>query len=490
MSFDFFKKKLNHFSIFATIITSEISYGIFRTTLAMPAINMQAAARQIRTIKAKNAIEKVLQKQLMKRNGGFCFSEQTSSDTTLMRSDLFKSSQIQQAKDLDALQHGFSSLFPNQTNFGNHIAESFANDRTLFNVLAIALTQSGKTGSMLSVIHNCVKQFNTPLDHCFVITGYSSKLWIEQTKERMPKQMHGNIFHRNTLKKFVQKCMHKKNVLIITDETHIASLHAQALHKAFKQLSIFDLKHLYDSDIKLVHFTATPDGIAANLSKWKFGHKTCIMTPPSTYISPFQLLDQNRVLQAKDLCGFDKDGTLKNADVYENIKEILIHIDLNSPKYHLIRTQNGKLHQQTIRNFEQVFADYDFDFRSETAIPSLDDLMGILPRKHTFIFIKEKLRCAKTVIKTHLGVLYERHVKIFNDSAVVQGFVGRLTGFHDNTSSVVFSNIPSIQKYRLFWQNHFSYNTSLYHEQQIPKWNSISTLRNPPHAKISAFFHF
>ena len=282
----------------------------------------------------------------------------------------------------------------------------------------------------------------------------------------------------------------KKNVLIITDETHIASLHAQAIHKAFKQLSIFQANHVYNADIKLVNFTATPDGIAANLSKWKFGHKTCIMNPPSNYISPFHLLDQGRVIQAKDLCGFDKDGTLKNADVYENIKEILQHIRIDSPKYHLIRTQNGALHLQTISNFQKVFQGYDFDFRSETKIPSLDDLMNIAPEKHTFIFIKEKLRCAKTVIKTHLGVLYERHVKNFNDSAVLQGFVGRLTGFHDNSSSVVFSNIPSIHKYKLFWQQQFSYNAILYDDHKIPKWNSISTIHKPPHAKISAFFAF
>ena len=456
----------------------------------MTSINLQTAARKIRDIKAKNAIEKVLQKQLMKRNGGFCFSDHSSSEIRPIRADIFKSSQMQQAKDLNILQPSYSSLFPNQISFGNHIAQSFASDLSLFNILAIALTQSGKTGSMLSVIHNCVKLFNTPLDHCFIITGYSSKLWIQQTKERMPKQIHNNIFHRNTLHKFVQKCIHKKNVLIITDETHIASLHAQAIHKAFKQLSIFQANHVYNADIKLVNFTATPDGIAANLSKWKFGHKTCIMNPPSNYISPFHLLDQGRVIQAKDLCGFDKDGTLKNADVYENIKEILQHIRIDSPKYHLIRTQNGALHLQTISNFQKVFQGYDFDFRSETKIPSLDDLMNIAPEKHTFIFIKEKLRCAKTVIKTHLGVLYERHVKNFNDSAVLQGFVGRLTGFHDNSSSVVFSNIPSIHKYKLFWQQQFSYNAILYDDHKIPKWNSISTIHKPPHAKISAFFAF
>ena len=174
----------------------------------------------------------------------------------------------------------------------------------------------------------------------------------------------------------------------------------------------------------------------------------------------------------------------------ENIKEILQHISIHSPKYHLIRTHNGVLHQQTIRNFQHAFQDFDFHYRSETSIRSLDDLMKIIPAKHTFIFIKEKLRCAKTVHKEHLGVLYERHVRLFNDSAVIQGFVGRLTGFHSNSSSVVFSNIFSIQKYQSFWNNQFSYNANAYHLHIIPKWISLSTLRTQPHAKISTFFQF
>ena len=46
-------------------------------------------------------------------------------------------------------------VFQNQLDFGKNIADLFL-DRNTLHVLALALTQSGKTGSMLSVIQHCL----------------------------------------------------------------------------------------------------------------------------------------------------------------------------------------------------------------------------------------------------------------------------------------------------------------------------------------------
>ena len=66
-------------------------------------------------------------------------------------------------------------MFPNQIQFGKDIAQALTSD--IFTILAVALTQSGKTGSMLSLI----QQF--PHDHVFLITGLSSVEWMEQTTQ-------------------------------------------------------------------------------------------------------------------------------------------------------------------------------------------------------------------------------------------------------------------------------------------------------------------
>ena len=72
------------------------------------------------------------------------------------------------------------------------------------------------------------------------------------------------------------------------------------------------------------------------------------------------------------------------------------------------------------------------------------------PSVHTFIFIKQKLSCAKTIVHKHLGVLYERHVKSTSDNrtaTIVQGLAGRLTGYHENKTSVVFTDLEQIKIY-------------------------------------------
>ena len=78
-------------------------------------------------------------------------------------------------------------LFPNQINFGKKITKSFLN-KNIFMLLAIAPTQSGKTGSMISTIMYMCRnpRIALPKENVFIITGLSSKDWINQTKERFP----------------------------------------------------------------------------------------------------------------------------------------------------------------------------------------------------------------------------------------------------------------------------------------------------------------
>ena len=81
----------------------------------MTSINLQTAARKIRDIKAKNAIEKVLQKQLMKRNGGFCFSDHSSSEIRPIRADI--SSLLRCNRPRISISYSLPTLHSFQTKF-------------------------------------------------------------------------------------------------------------------------------------------------------------------------------------------------------------------------------------------------------------------------------------------------------------------------------------------------------------------------------------
>ena len=371
-----------------------------------------------------------------------------------------------------------SPLFPNQIHFGKMIMNHFMDVRK-FLVLAIAPTQSGKTGSMISTIMFMTREprINLPLDNIFVITGLSSRSWVEQTQDRFPLQLQNNIFHRNTLHKFVEKAKNKKNILIMVDETQYACLSNQAIHKAFHDVGLMDLNYIQENNVKILLVSATPDGCVYDLHKWdKQYYAIQYMSVPKNYVSIQHLLQNNQVQEYKDLCGYDKLTGKVNEEVYDHINEISKFLDDSNPKVHIIRTHTSLLHNITIENFKTVFKSKDYLFLSETKI-NMDKLLSRTPSKHTFIFIKEKLRCAQTIPKQHLGILYERFTSIPNDSTIIQGLAGRLTGYHSNKTAIIFTNIESIHKYIELLKNKFETKTHTFDknvQEKIMEKNSVS----------------
>jgi len=307
----------------------------------------------------------------------------------------------------------FPDLFDNQHDFGKRISERFI-DRSIHTVLAVAPTQSGKTGSMLATIKYFLESpsLSLPFQNIFIITGHSSTEWTQQTKQRFPIQFRDNIFHRNQLKSFVHKVKTLRNVLIFIDESHIAARKHQSVQAALRDAGISD-QALFDNDIKIVLVTATP-----NLCiKHYLIHDTLSMDVPNNYRSIQSLVDDGLVFTAKDL-------SLPSS--ISNIHELYSFIS-SSPKFHIIRTPRAKGFHSTIDNFVSVFGTNDFDYMLS---PTDFDFLSSPPTKHTFVFIIDRLRCAKTIHKDHIGILYERSPKVVNSDSIIQGLLGRATGFH------------------------------------------------------------
>ena len=126
-------------------------------------------------------------------------------------------------------------IYNNHEAISNMIIGNFF-DKKIINIMVLALTQSGKTGGMLSLIKNYLSHaaITIPTENIYIITGLSSQDWCEQTKGRIPASMRTRVFHRDELtSKFVDDIYEKENVLIIIDEVQIAAKENQTLHKAF-----------------------------------------------------------------------------------------------------------------------------------------------------------------------------------------------------------------------------------------------------------------
>jgi len=144
--------------------------------------------------------------------------------------------------------------------------------------------------------------------------------------------------------------------------------------------------------------------------------------------------------------------------ISNNIIELKTQINkYEESLYHIIRTQNGYMSDTVIENLKEFISEdiHYHTYDKESDIKDINKILMIKPKKHTFIFIKEKLQCAKTLNKKYLGIVYERFTKSPDDAVVIQGLIGRGTGYDDNGKSIYFTNINSIEKYEKLWNSNF-----------------------------------
>lgn len=370
---------------------------------------------------------------------------------------------------------GESIIYDNQEECSLSIVSNLHNQK-IINIMVVALTQSGKTGTMSGLIKNYLNDTTNliPIENIYIITGLSSRDWLEQTTNRMPKSIQERVYHRDNLtNKFIDDIKNKKNVLVIIDEIQIAAKENQTLYKAFSEAGFYNKQNLLKNDIKIIEFTATPDGTIYDLMNWGENALKIKMEPGQGYTSCFHLKNQGRVLQYKDLCGYDKKtGEINRELVAVNIYELKSYIDkYEKPLYHIIRTPNGSMSDILIENLKEFIGEYIewYTYDKESDIEDINKILEVEPVHHTYIFIKEKLRCAITLNKTYLGVVYERYTKSPDDAVVIQGLIGRGTGYDDNGKSIYFTNIKSIEKYEKLWNSNF--------EDKTIKWNSKTTKR-------------
>lgn len=368
--------------------------------------------------------------------------------------------------DLKSLK-GINFIYENQKTCGKTVRNIF-NNKSVINCLVYGMTQTGKTGCMTSLIQYYVLSNNIPIDNIYIITGLSDKEWKKDTKNRLPESIASRVFHRaNLLKTFFRDIKEKKNSLIIMDEIQIACDEDQTIHKTFKDCGFYDLDFLLKNDIKLIQFSATPDGNMNDILDWKYHSAKIRLQPGELYYGPKQAIEQKRVKQFKDLTKIDNVEALKQ-DITSSFK---------TPRYHLVRVptrrknKDGTNNQsKVISNVKKIFGkryDYNKNYLKRKK-SDINDTLKKQPVNHTFIFYCEILRCAKTQYKKYIGISYERYVSNPNDSSIIQGSFGRLTGYDDNGDSICYTNIPSLENYILLWDNNMDFKEGII-------WNTKTT---------------
>ena len=376
------------------------------------------------------------------------------------------------------IRNGIIEIYDNQYSIAKRVVSAFR-DRKIINVMVVAKTQSGKTGSMYATIKYFLEEENIPVENIYIITGLSSREWKKQTKERLPNSIsQDNVFHRNELAEFADKIKGKKNILIIMDEIQIASTDKQTIFKSFQRAEQSSKLTLYENDVKILEYSATPNGTIYDLERWGDASEKILADPGAGYVGSYDLYNQKRVRDCEELYTNDKTDTKKESEkrISDNIGKIKWDLEDNYPdtdqRYHLIRTRSGPAQAIIIANFKKIFGVKEYVYINYDQTSEIKDINNTLenkPEKHTFIFIKEMLRCAKTLSPKYIGICYERYTGEPDDSVIIQGFIGRLTGYKDNSVSICYTNIKSIIKYEAYWNSNF--------EEDVG-WKSMTTKRD------------
>jgi len=392
-------------------------------------------------------------------------------------------------------------VYENQKDTAKAICESFSKKQKVIQLI-IARTQTGKTGCMLEFISQYIRKFKIPIQHIFIISTLSSKDWKKQMIDRATDDLEKRIFHLNELKtKFKPDIEGKKNVLVLIDEAQCAALKDQTMHELMSPEGLnWNLDTMFENDIKIVQFSATPDGLIIALRKKQWpreNYDVHIMKEGKGYYGIKQMKERPGILkQSKDICGREPNGDWINdeaeAEIEENINGMFTDmLSFKQTKYLVIRSSgNGGKYDYVKENllntadkFLRKNNQYDkFDFNNiheyiqDGSIENgqLDELLKLKPRskKHEIILIKEKLKCADTITKDNIGVVYERIAKNINDTFIIQGLLGRITGYgrHD---IICYTNLESLERYEDLFASGFS-------EEGIiqSNWNSNTTKRS------------
>ena len=387
-------------------------------------------------------------------------------------------------------------IHQNQIDAAKNLCKTFSNKQKVIQLL-ISRTQTGKTGCMIEFIHQYVQNFKIPMEHIFIITPLSSNDWKLQTKERFPEDVEKRIYHLPELMtRFKEDVDGKNNILILIDEAHCASLKKQTLQKLMSEDGLgWNLDKMFENDIKLVQFSATPDGLIYGLMKreWPEAHyHVHMMEEGQGYYGISQMMrrtDKVVLKQSKDLNGRNRFGIWLNDEKQEEVEENLNEMfkDMVSyveSKYCIIRGHGSNFEYikenilSTADKFLRSNGQFDlFDWNIKEYIQDgnidvINDLLKVKPKKHTFILIKEKLKCSNTIIKTYIGVVYERLAKSVMDSFIIQGLIGRITGY-ERHDIICYTNLDSLEKYEDLFKNNFSKDSL-----KTISWNSNSTKAN------------
>lgn len=340
-------------------------------------------------------------------------------------------------------------IYDNQKEVALEIVDSFMNNDVYLAVL-IAEMQVGKTGACLgTAFYMCTHSDDSKIidrDNVITLTGLSDTEWKTQTKMSMINSFARNVFHRGNFKdkRLLDILKNGSNMLIIVDESHIASQISQQMSLLLKEADILNINMLKARNIRILQVSATPGATLKDALDWGNHSKVFKLKPSCKYVGFKKLREANKIKDALDLSKYQ--NVLRIGDFITN--------EYLTPKYHIIRVKGCS---NIDKNITSLCVAKGWSVINHNSQDRWDaDILEKCPEQHVFILIKDFWRASKRLCDTHIGVVHEAYVKVADANANAQGLAGRCCGNDKQEpgsgTPTIFCNTRAIEQY-IAWVN-------------------------------------
>ncbi len=331
----------------------------------------------------------------------------------------------------------------------------------------VAEMQAGKTGvcdALVRIIRRNVEDEKLSADvyrNIFVVTGLSDCSWVKQTRERLSGV---NVYHGPTLgkmqvqlKALAERPDGLRNVLIIVDESHVASAKNNRPYKCIYsevRSCLPDARSWSDRKVHFLTVSATDPKAVLMMAEADMPAAAVALETTEGYQSVRTLREAGRIRDAANIGSTPETVEMlqEAVDAYE------------APRYHIIRAE-GKLNPVAVDLLRTTFPDarvLTWDAKSKgaatdgstTSENDINELLSTAPEVMTFIVIKRMFSCAKTMVDRHVGVLWD-YVSEWDDkdSVRLQSLLGRACGYGRSKDTVVYTSMRVVDDYLEHWRD-------------------------------------
>ena len=321
-------------------------------------------------------------------------------------------------------------IYPNQQKAGEEIIAYFY--AGIDNVILIAYTQSGKTGTAKSVVQTLIND-GTPMNEICFICGMNDNDLLNQARHEFKSLLpEENILFSKQLQ--VKKDWQFSYVII--DESHYAS-------NAESQIDKF-LRASTTARFKTLSVSATPMAELAMSRDKSVG--VVRLYPGPNYYGIAEIFAQGLIYDSIDLT--------HNQEAFLDLvyDQCVLQQENGDFKFNIIRLPN----QWFTRDLEEEITAFDMNIafinhhtNFSSRAEDFNDYLRTAPKQTTLIWIYGGLRAGKQLRTEHIGFVHDTWNS--GPDTIAQSLLGRVTGYNKAKHGVVCFTDVNAARLMLEW---------------------------------------